>query len=82
MPQYDAGRQADIRMLSNRLNDPSLTAQQKKKVETALYAVRAQADSKAIAKMREQMKAAVINGDKARIEQINKEAKRIDTDWF
>lgn len=78
---FDPSRQADIYMLNKKLQDPTISDQERKKAENALYAIREQSQHPAIAKLRRELDGAQINGDKAKAERLVQEAQRIDRNY-
>ena len=80
--QLDSSRQADYYNMQRKLADPNTSDFEKKRANDILYAIKLQQRSPAILKLREQMKTAVINGDKDKIEKLGELAQKIDKDWM
>jgi hypothetical protein len=81
MQGYDDSRMADMRLLQHRLDNPSLTENERRKIEGAIYAIKNQSQYRSIQKLRDRMTVAVRNGDNRLAEEISREAKRIDRDY-
>lgn len=81
MPEFDAGRLADLKRLDEKLADPQTPDRDRKKIENAIYAIKNQAQYSSIRKLREQMTRAVKNGDRELAERMAAESKRIDRDY-
>jgi len=79
--KLDASRQADYLKMQKKLSDPNTSELEKRRANDILYAINLQQRSPAIQKLREQMKAAVINGDKDKIEKLGEIAQKVDRDW-
>jgi len=77
----DASRQADYLKMKQKLDDPNTSELEKRRANDILYAINLQQRSPAIQKLREQMRTAVINGDKNKIEKLGEIAQKVDRDW-
>jgi hypothetical protein len=77
----DFSRQLDLHKLNYKLRDPNLPEYERKKIETAIYGIKHQAQFKSVQKIRDKLTVAIRNGDNAGAEALKKEAQRMDRDW-
>lgn len=81
MSVFDASRQQDVVKMEHVLHDPAKSPAEKKKAESALYAIREQAKHPSIAKLRRDITEAHMRGDQKAIDRLTREAQRIDRDY-
>ena len=80
----DDSRKADLAKLESKLRDPNLPEYEKKKIETAIYGIETQSKDpgvKYIQKLRDDLTAAMKNGDTKKAEKIAEEARHIDRNY-
>jgi hypothetical protein len=81
MGLMDYSRQLDLHKLNYKLQDPKLPEAERKKIETAIYGIKHQAQFKSVQKLRDKLTVAIKNGDNAAAEALKKQAMRMDRDY-
>jgi len=81
LKNLDESRRNDYIKMTEKLNDPNSSDYDKKRAADVLYALKLQANNKPIQKLREDMRIAVLNGDRDKVEKLGEIAKKVDRDW-